>query len=105
VPPVGSDGIEEVGQAIDRVPEQPRTGGAHTAGSHPPVAAAGWHLIEWLRRLNNKVQTFSFIAGNRNVRPVAWLCEVFDVSTAGLYAWLDRPDRLAEQRRQWEVGQ
>ena len=29
-----------------------------------------------------------------------WLRETLDVSPAGFYAWLDRPDSLAEQRRQ-----
>ena len=28
-----------------------------------------------------------------------WLCEVLEVSPAGFYAWLNRPDSLAELRR------
>jgi putative transposase len=32
-------------------------------------------------------------------RPVVWLCDALEVSPAGYYAWLERPDSAAEQRR------
>lgn len=33
---------------------------------------------------------FAFIAKHRSIWPVAWLCEVLDVSRSGFHAWLNR---------------
>jgi putative transposase len=33
---------------------------------------------------------FAFIAKHRSIWPVAWLCEVLDVSRSGFHAWLSR---------------
>jgi putative transposase len=48
--------------------------------------------------------TFAFIAACRYQWAVAWLCEVLEVSAAGFYAWLERPDSPTEQRRQQLVA-
>lgn len=44
---------------------------------------------------------FAFIAKHRNIWPVAWLCEVLDVSRSGFHAWLNR--RPSARSRQDEV--
>jgi putative transposase len=44
--------------------------------------------------------TFSFIEEHRARWPVTLMCEVFEVSTSGFYAWLSRPQSEQERRRQ-----
>jgi putative transposase len=44
--------------------------------------------------------TFSFIEEHRTRWPVTLMCEVFEVSTSGFYAWLARPESEQERRRQ-----
>ncbi|PZX40718.1 putative transposase [Roseinatronobacter thiooxidans] len=34
---------------------------------------------------------FAFIAKQRHVCPVSWLCDVLEVSRSGFHAWLNRP--------------
>jgi putative transposase len=43
--------------------------------------------------------TFRFIDDNREHWPVRLLCETLEVSTAGYYAWRQRPTSAGEQRR------
>jgi putative transposase len=43
--------------------------------------------------------TYAFVAACQGQWPVAWLCDALEVSPAGFYAWLNRPDSAAEQRR------
>jgi putative transposase len=43
--------------------------------------------------------TFRFIEDNREHWPVRLLCETLEVSTAGYYAWRERPTSAQEQRR------
>jgi putative transposase len=43
--------------------------------------------------------TFRFIEENRGQWPVRLLCEALEVSTAGYYAWRERPTSPQEQRR------
>jgi putative transposase len=43
--------------------------------------------------------TYAFVAECQGEWPVAWLCDALEVSTAGFYAWLNRPDSAAERRR------
>jgi putative transposase len=43
--------------------------------------------------------TFRFIDSNREHWPVRLLCETLEVSTAGYYAWRQRPTSAGEQRR------
>ena len=43
--------------------------------------------------------TFRFIEGHRDCWPVALLCDALEVSTAGYYAWRDRPRSARRQRR------
>src|SRR3981081_434554 len=43
--------------------------------------------------------TFRFIEAHRHQWPVRLLCETLDVSTAGYYAWRDRPTSARRQRR------
>ena len=43
--------------------------------------------------------TFAFIAACRDQWPVAWPCDALEVSPAGFYAWLERPDSAAQRRR------
>jgi transposase InsO family protein len=43
--------------------------------------------------------TFSFIDEYRSRWPVRLLCSALDVSTAGYYAWRERPDSARRQRR------
>ncbi len=43
--------------------------------------------------------TYVFVAECAGEWPVAWLCDAPEVSPAGFYAWLERPDSAAEQRR------
>jgi putative transposase len=42
---------------------------------------------------------FSFIEEHRGQWPVRLLCEALDVSSAGYYAWRDRPPSARQQRR------
>ena len=41
---------------------------------------------------------FTFIHDHRNQFQVAVMCHVFDVTRAGYYAWLDRPEGPRAQR-------
>ena len=43
--------------------------------------------------------TFAFIDGHRGQWPVRLMCDTLEVSTAGYYAWRERPPSFAEQRR------
>jgi putative transposase len=43
--------------------------------------------------------TFRFIEGHKDRWPVRLMCDTLDVSTAGYYAWRERPPSFAEQRR------
>jgi len=43
--------------------------------------------------------TFSFIDERRDQWPVRLLCDALDVSTAGYYAWCDRPASARQQRQ------
>jgi len=43
--------------------------------------------------------TFRFIEENRKQWPVRLLCETLEVSTAGYYAWRERPASVRQQRR------
>ena len=43
--------------------------------------------------------TFAFIDDHRGRWPVRLMCDTLDVSTAGYYAWRERPPSFAEQRR------
>jgi putative transposase len=43
--------------------------------------------------------TFRFIEENREQWPVRLLCETLEVSTAGYYAWRDRPTSARQERR------
>jgi len=43
--------------------------------------------------------TFAFIDDHRGRWPVRLMCETLEVSTAGYYAWRERPPSFAEQRR------
>ena len=42
---------------------------------------------------------YTFIQEHRGSYPVRWLCDALEVSTAGFYAWLERPTSPQEQRR------
>lgn len=42
----------------------------------------------------------AFIDACREPWPVAWLCDALEVSPAGFYAWLERPESPSQQRRQ-----
>ena len=44
--------------------------------------------------------TFAFIEEHRTRWPVTLMCQAFNVSTAGFYAWLARPQSEQERRRQ-----
>ena len=43
--------------------------------------------------------TFAFIDGHKSQGLVRLMCDTLEVSTAGYYAWRERPPRFAEQRR------
>ena len=43
--------------------------------------------------------TFRFIEDHRSHWPVRLLCETLEVSTAGYYAWRQRPTSAQQQRR------
>src|SRR5437868_5972491 len=43
--------------------------------------------------------TFRFIEDHRGQWPVRLLCETLEVSTAGYYAWRERPASARQQRR------
>jgi putative transposase len=44
--------------------------------------------------------TFAFIEGHRQDWPIRLMCDTLEVSTAGYYAWRERPPSFAEQRRE-----
>ena len=46
---------------------------------------------------------FSFVAKNRAIWPVVWMCGALGVSRGGFYAWLTRP-RSQRSRRDEELG-
>ena len=43
--------------------------------------------------------TFAFIDDHKSQWPVRLMCDTLEVSTAGYYAWRERPPSFAEQRR------
>jgi transposase InsO family protein len=43
--------------------------------------------------------TYRFIDEHKNQWPVRWLCETLEVSSAGYYAWRQRPRSRQQQRR------
>jgi putative transposase len=43
--------------------------------------------------------TYALVAECQGEWPVAWLCDALEVSPAGFYAWLNRPDSAARRRR------
>ncbi len=42
--------------------------------------------------------TFRFIEGHREQWPVRLLCDTLEVSTAGYYAWRDRPTSARQEQ-------
>jgi hypothetical protein len=42
--------------------------------------------------------TFRFVEDNCHLWPVRWLCDALEVSTAGYYAWRNRPASAQQQR-------
>jgi putative transposase len=48
--------------------------------------------------------TFQFIADHSGQWPVTWMCDTLDVSASGYYAWTNRDESQAEQRRQELLG-
>ena len=43
--------------------------------------------------------TFSFIEQHRGLWPIRLMCDTLEVSSAGFYAWRERPASEQEQRR------